>query len=81
MHGAPVQCLLARLELGRLCVGAGYQKMACEVAQRQLPHFTRPYHFTAGASTNGILQSFSIELEDNEPRGEESGPDQNAPVQ
>jgi hypothetical protein len=48
MHGAPVQCLLARLELGRLCVGAGYQKMACEVAQRNFPISLDLTIFTAG---------------------------------
>src|SRR5262245_5928318 len=36
---APVQCLLTRLELGRLRVGAGHQEIAVEVAHRDFHVF------------------------------------------
>ena len=40
VRGAPSQCLLARLELGRLRVGAGHQEIAVEVAHGDFHVFT-----------------------------------------
>ena len=47
MGGAPVQCLPARLELGRLGIGAGHKKVVIEVTQRELPHFAGSCHFSS----------------------------------